>query len=220
MSPMPSLLIAVSVLLGADPETPPAPAPPPLLYELSINGETFTIEADQAVTLTSQEHEGVTYQVALRVAQVQRLPLNTVQLDYDRGFAVEDDQGAQVRTARLRHELGFRITLADMGGALTPEGNQKLLEALAANLQDQFREQKASEITASKPRKTKLGQADATTVKITYQDNEKIGHTCFVQVLAGEDFCCSAIIEMLDSDKEDALPLVERTLETLRKREK
>jgi hypothetical protein len=53
-------------------------------------------------------------------------------------------------------------------------------------------------------------------VVIRYRDGQDLGHTCLVYVLVGEKFAVSCVVEYLDRDSEDVLPLVKKTLDSFR----
>ncbi len=89
--------------------------PEPVLYDLVIDGESFTVEINRSLKVQSKKKPGVSYEIALRVAPSQRLLLNRLQFDYDRGYEVTDDVGKNVRTATLNHELGYTMVVSDVG---------------------------------------------------------------------------------------------------------
>ena len=98
----------LSVLLATLPLTgsrttwgAPRPGPPPTTYELMINGESFLVEANRQIKLQSKDKPGVSYQVAIRVAPVQRLKLNTLRFQYDQRFEVEDSRQPQRRSVNI-----------------------------------------------------------------------------------------------------------------------
>ena len=108
---------AVVVLVGLVRGAEPAPAQP-LRYDVSINGENFTVEAGQVTRVESTAHPGKKYQLAVQVAQIQHWKLNNVQFDYQLGSQVTDNHKLKGRTATLKHPLGFVAVLTDLGGAL------------------------------------------------------------------------------------------------------
>lgn len=194
------------------------PRPEPTLYELVINGESFTVEANRAHKLQSKKNPAVTYDVALRVAPVQRLALNRVHLDYDRGFAVADDANANVRTATLKHELGFTIVISDVGRGLEQAARRQVLDTLQKSMEKSFRDDKAENLKAAARHERKFLHADAEGVTIQYHDAAGTAHTCLLYVLAGKEFTATAIVQFQDADHEDILPLVKKTLDSVQPR--
>ena len=191
-------------------------AVPPSIYELIINGESFTVEANLAVKLQSKQKPGTSYQVALRVAPTQRLKLNSVQFQYDWLARVEDDRNPQQRSVRLTHELGYTMLITDLGGPLKPEGRDKTLKILAESVTKTYREMKPAELTVSKAHERKFAGAAGRGVAIRYRDKQELRHTCLVYVLTGPEFAASCIIQYLDDDFEEVKPLILDTLNSFR----
>ena len=188
----------------------------PLLYELVINGESFSIEANRTIKLESRKNPGLAYDVALRVAQVQRLVLNSLQIDYDRGFQVADDQGRTVRTATLRHELGFTLIASDLGRSYDAAGRQQALEALANSVQTSLRAEQAGEVKTTELPANQLPAATIHARRMRYTDKLGTARTSLIYILGDESFTAACIVQLLDTDAADVLPLVKTTLNSLR----
>ena len=212
----------LAFLAGFSIATAAEPRPEPTLFELVINGESFTVEANKSLKLQSKKNPKVTYEVALRVAQMQRLALNRIQLDYDRGYAVAEDANANananVRTATLKHELGYSIVLSDIGRGLDQTGRRQVLETLQKSMEKSFRDDKTENLKTAARHERKFEHADAEGVTIQYHDAEGKAHTCLVYVLAGKEFTATAIVQFQDADHEDVLPLVKKTLDSVQAR--
>jgi hypothetical protein len=190
----------------------------PVLYDLVINGEPFTIEANRTQKLQSKTRPGATYEVALRIAQIQRLALNSLQLDYDRGFHVTDDRGRTVRTATLRHELGFTMIVSDLGKSYDSQGRQTAFEALTASLHNTLKDDGAGAIKTSAPAAAELPPTTVSCQQIHYVDKSGSKRISRVYLLGNARFTASCIVQYLEEDAENALPLVKATLDTLRAR--
>ncbi len=188
---------------------------PPTSYELMINGESFQVEANRIVKLESKEKAGVVYEVALRVAPTQRVRMDTFQFDYDLPARLRDDRGQGQRTARLTHEMGFTMLLGDLGGAMDDEGRRQALDILIESVAETYREMKVEGLDVGKPHERKFGENSARGVVIRYKDAQQFGHTSLVYVLQGANFTASCVVQYLDHDSEDALPLVKRILESV-----
>jgi len=187
-----------------------------LTYELIINGESFLVEANRVLTLKSQQKPGVSYQVALRLAPIQRLKLNTMQFNYDRLFKVEDDRGLEQRTVRLSHELGFTVLITDLGAPLKPQQQDEALKLLIESVTGTFREMKAAKLEVTKPHTRQFGDASGRGVVVRCRDEQDFGRTCLIYVLAGEKFAGTCIAQYLDNDSDNVLPLVKKTLDSFR----
>jgi hypothetical protein len=192
--------------------------PLPRMYDLVINGEEFQVEANRSVTLESRNHPGTKYQVALRVAQVQRLPMNSLEVDYDLGFTVEDDEGRQVRTATLTHELGFSLQLADLGGPLPEADVDESLRNLAEVVREGLLADGAVDLESGRPFSQDLAGGTANGLTMTYGDADGFGRTCTVYLLRGPKYSATGIVRYMDADRDDVAPLIERTLGTVRAR--
>jgi hypothetical protein len=213
MSRLLFLAVALAGLAAQAAEPPQA-----TLYELVINGESFTVEANRSLKLQSKKNPALTYEVALRVAPVQRLALNRIHLDYDRGYEVADDANANVRTVTLKHELGYTLVVSDVGRALDQSGRRQVLETLQKSMEKSFRDDQAEGVKTAARHERKFQHADAEGVTIQYYDAAGKAHTCLVYVLAGKDFTASAIVQFQDADHENVLPLVKKTLDSVQAR--
>ena len=209
--------VAVAALLGT--ALGPAAhvtAVEPTLFELVINGETFTVEANRVQEVVSPEDPDRKYRVAVRVAPRQRLKLNAVQFDYDRLCEVQDDRGREQRTARLTHELGFSMLVTDLGASpLSEEGQRKAIRLLTESVVATFREQEAEDLEVGKPRPRRFGKASGLGATIHYRDAENLGRTCHVYVLDGPEFAVSCVVQYLDHDLEEVRDLIGLTLNSL-----
>jgi hypothetical protein len=210
-------LFAVFVLIAA---LAAESRPEPTLYDLVINGESFTVEANRSMKLESKKTPGVTYDVALRIAPVQRLVLNRIQLDYDRGAEVADGGGDSVRTVTLKHELGYTLVVSDVGGEMTAAARDQVRETLEKSMQRSFREAQSEDIKIAPRHERKFAHARGDGVTIQYHDAQGRARTCLIYVLAGQGFTASAIVQFADADHEDVLPLVKKTLDSVSPRGK
>ena len=210
-------LIGIPVLAcGAPVVGQPGQVVPPTVYELLIDGESFLVEANRAVKLQSKEQPGVSYQVALRVATTQRLRLNSVQFEYDWLNKVEDTGTRPQRSVRLTHELGFNMRIAELGGPLEPKAQDEALKILTETLVDTYKQMKVAKLTVGKPQERKFEGTAGRGVVIRYNDAQEFGHTSLVYVLAGQKFTVSCIVQYLDNDSDDVLPLIRKTLDSFR----
>jgi hypothetical protein len=202
-------IAAVATVVAADSR------PEPTLYELAINGESFTIEPNRSLKLHSKQKPGVVYDVALRVAQVQRIALNNLQLDYDRGYEISDDPAENVRTVTLKHELGFTVVVSDLGGPMDEPGRRQVLARLQKSMEQSFREDQTEHLKTAARHERRFTHAPAEGVTIQYHDARGRAHSCLIYVLAGKTFTASAIAQFQDADHQTVLPLVKKTLDSI-----
>jgi hypothetical protein len=211
------LLIVLSACYGV-PAAGQAPDPPLARYEISINGEHFTVDGDRVTKLKSSENPKTTYEVAVRLAQLQRWKLNNAQFDYDKGFSVSDDLKSPLRTATLKHGLGFVMTVSDLGAVMTAEAQDRNLTQLADRLVNSYHAAKATAVDVTEPQRKKLGSSDVSGVTIRYDDADGVGHITLCYFVTGEAFTCSSTVQCLEADRDDVMPLVRPTLESFRPR--
>ena len=194
----------------------PASTAPPVTYEVQINGESFPVEANRVVKVESKKNPGVSYNVAVRVAPTQQVRLNTIQFEYELPAKVEDSGKRENRSARLTHELGFSILFGDLGQPLDPQAQEATLKVLVDSVTAELREEKVTGIDVSVPHQRTFDGSNARGVTIRYRDAKDIGHVYLLYVLTGPKFAATCVAEYLDSDSEDVLPLVKKTLNSVR----
>ncbi len=202
--------VVLLVLVGS---APMVLAVEPSVFELVIDGETFTIEANRVIKLTSKQDPSRSYEVALRIAPTQRVKLNSVQFDYDRLCEVQDDRGRPQRTARLTHEMGFTMLISDLGDApLGAEVQQEAIQLLADSVAETLRQQKARDLVVGRPQPKQFRGTTGLGVTIHHRDSEDLGRTCYVYILNHPKFAVSCVVQFLDNDLDDIRELVGLTL--------
>jgi hypothetical protein len=191
-------------------------ASPPSLYEIQINGESFLVEANRQIKLESKAKPGVSYNVAVRIAPTQRVRLNAIQFDYDLPAKVEADNRGENRSARLTHELGFSVLLCDLGHPLDAKNQEEALKILLKSVTTTLRAAKTEGIEVSEPHQRSFDGSSARGATIRYRDAKDIGHVYLVYVLTGPNHAATCVAEYLENDSDDVLPLVKKTLDSVR----
>ncbi len=210
-------LAAVSVSWAHAQTAPPlaGEAEQNVVYELLINGESFLVEGNRVVTLRSEQDPDIEYEVAVRVALTQQYRMPTFRFAYEQPAAIEQDIDGGHHTVRLVHELGYNMLIHDLGGTLDEEAQKQALAILAESVADSFREMGAQSIEVGNPhRPRKFGENLGRGMTVRYRDDEDLGHTCLVYVVAGDGFSATCVIQYLDRDQADVLPRVQKTLES------
>jgi hypothetical protein len=211
-----ALLVVAAVAAQTCPARPESPATsPPMVYEVQINGESFLVEGNRFTKLESKEKPGVRYDVAVRVAPTQRVRLSTVQFDYDLPAKVELGGRSERRSARLIHELGFSLLIRDLGGPLDSKGQKESLENLLKSVTAALRDAKVEGLDVAEPHDRKFEGSTARGITIRYRDARGFGHIDLLYVLAGPGFAATTVVEFLENDSDDVLPLVKRTLDSI-----
>ncbi len=191
------------------------PGPAPERFEISINGENFTVDAGLPTRLQSKEHPGQSYQVAVRLAQLQHWKLNTVQFDYQLGFQVKDDRKLKGRTATLKHPLGFMAVITDLGGSLPADIKSSALEQLVEGMKKTLSESGIEQVKVSKPQRRKLGSNAVEAVTFSYLDSDGDGRMSAVYLITGDKFACSCLLQCDEDDREDAVDMVKATIASI-----
>lgn len=188
----------------------------PNTYELAIDGEVFELELGEVATVTSRENPDVKYRLSLRVAREQHLKLNTVQLIYERGCHVVDDDQPGARTITLANSAGYTMIVSDLGGAIDLGDRPKVLRLLVDNMVQSFRPQAEEEPTVSKVGRAAFAGMTGRFISIQYRDKEGFDRTCVVYLLVDDDHAVSCIVQYLDEDTAEIAPLVKQTLDSIR----
>lgn len=186
----------------------------PSRYEISINGENFTLESDRIVKLDSADKPGTTYEVAIRVAQYQPWQLKGVKFDYHNGFNPTEDPAMAGRSVSFKHDLGFVMDVRDFGGALPEESRDKTLQLLVDTMQKTLMGSGAVKVDISKPAIRTTGTTSVRGVTLRYEDRDSVGRNSFVYLVTGPTFSCSVVVQCLDTDRESVMPMVKSTLDS------
>lgn len=189
---------------------------PSATYEVQINGESFLVEGNRAVRLASKEKPGLSYDVAIRVSPTQRIRLNTIQLDYELPAKVEENGKRENRSLRLTHELGFSVLLTDLGQPLEPKAQEATLKMLVETVTGTLKDANATGIEIGEPHHRRFGGSAARGVTVRYRDAKELGHVYLMYLLTGTTFTASCVAEYLDQDSDDVLPLIKKTLDSVR----
>jgi len=205
---------ALATLQGAVVGEPSTDAPR-VCYELKINGESFQVEANRETTLESKKQPGVHYRVALRVAPTQPMQLNSIAFDYDLPAKVEVDK-RDPRTARIAHELGFSALLTDLGRPLDSREQQEMLKSLVASVTSTLGEMHAQGVLVAEPHERAFKGSSARGTTVRYRDAKGFEHVYLLYVLTGPKHAATCVVQYLDHDSDDALPLIKKILDSVR----
>ena len=196
-------------------------APPPervpsqgVIFELLINGESFLVEENRVVKVRSEKDPETEYQVAIRVAPTQKYRMPTLVFAYERPAVVERDTESGQNVVRLIHELGFTMLIHDLGGTLDEGARKQALGILTESVVGSFKEMEARDIQVGTAHSREFGENTGLGTMIRYTGEQNLGHACLVYVLAGKDFSATCVIQYLDGDQDDVLPLVRKTLDS------
>jgi len=188
---------------------------PPLVYELSINGESFFIEPERQVDLKSKQNPGTTYKVALRLAPHQRWVMNTIRFEYDGGFSIDDDNDLETRTATLKHAQGFSLVVMDFGEVLGANSRTKMLEKLTESITGSYRGAGATDLNIGKPVDRKYATSSGGEITVHYVDGRKKKMTSRIFVLAANNKTAGFVLSYPTQDEAQVAPLARVTLDSL-----
>ncbi len=187
-------------------------------YEIQINGETFLVDGNRQATLKSKEKPGITYNVAIRVAPMQRKRLKTLELQYDLPAKAEWIGSRQDPSLRISHELGFSLLIGDVGRGLTEKEQEDALKALEDSVIATIRESKARDVHITEPHRRVFAGSPALGKTIRFTDSKGLQRVCLLYVLAGPKHAATCVVEYLENDSEDVLPLIKKTLDSIHPR--
>ncbi len=212
------LVVAVVAIDGARRATAQAGGiVPPNTYEVQIDGESFLVDGNQPpVKVKSGLKKGTTYALAVRMAMTQKLRLNSVQLEYGMVATAYDNQGRDLRVARIVHDLGFSMEIRDFGQELGDKHEDELLKTLADDAVKRLKDNKAGAVTQSKTNTKKFGVSNGKWSKIGYTDAKGVARSCIIFVLSGEKYTVSAVAEYQDQYLEDVGPWMGNILASIR----
>lgn len=209
-----AIVVLAAIQIAAAEEVPKSP---PTTYELVINGETFVVEANRDLKLASKSKPGVTYDVAIRIAPVQRFRMKDLRFDYDFGSRLEDNRQTERRSVKVSHELGFSTLITDLGGAMEASSRDTALKMLTESVLGVYRKNglKDADTEVARLADAQFRGAEGRGVRIRHRDAEGIWHVTLIYLLVGKTFTGSCITQFLESDSETVLPLVKRTLDSI-----
>jgi hypothetical protein len=210
------LMVAAMTAQGGPPQPESSAASLPTVYEVQINGESFLVEANRQTQLESISKPGVRYEVAVRIAPTQPVRLNTLQFEYDLPAKIDVDSRRENRSARLIHELGFSLLVNDLGRPLDPKGQKETLENLLKSVTSTLSDAKSRDINVTEPHKRKFDRSAARGITVRYRDPKGTAHVCLLYVLTGPTYSATCVAEFLDDDSEEVLPLIKKTLDSVR----
>ena len=210
------LLVVIALPFGWVAGAEPGSSSPPLSFELMINGESFLVDAGRQHRLQSRQSPGVTYEVAVRIAMTQPVKLGTLRLEYQWPAQVEVDRRKQQQSVRIRHELGYTLLISDLGRPVETGAEDEALKIVWESVVESFRESGIDEIEVGPPHSHPFPAAAGRGVVIRYRGRQGFGQTCLVYLLTGENFAASCVVQYFDTQAENVLPQVRKTLNSIR----
>ncbi len=214
------LCAAVTLLttwtVRAEPVGSPGSDAPPLTYDLMINGENFTVQANRRATLKSQKKPGVTYEVAVQIALQQHIRLSRLEFDYEWPASVQETRGVTQRTVRIRHELGFTVLVTDLGPAVDSKAQEETLKIAANSVSESLKESGMKNMEVAASRDWKFANSAGRGIRLHYEDNQATPQTAMLFVLSAPNFTASCLVQYFDANADNVLPLVKRILDSLR----
>ena len=208
-------LFASGTACAAPPDTPGSDTPP-LTYDLMINGETFSVEANRQAKLKSQSKPGVTYDVAIQIAMEQHIRLDRLRFSYDWPATVQESRRRGQRTVRIRHELGFTVIVTDLGPAMDAKSQEEVLKIMTESMAESLRESGVKKLETAPPREWKFAHSSGRGVQFRYEDQQGTPQTSLALVLGAPNFAASCIVQYFDANAENALPRVRKIVDSIR----
>ena len=94
------------------------------------------------------------------------------------------------------------------------------MKILLGSVKETLRDMKEDKIDISEPHQRKFADSSALGATVRYRNAHDIGHVCLAYVLTGPTFGATCVVQYLDDDGDDVLPLIKKTLDSIQAREK
>jgi len=205
-----SILVAVGFLAsgmvwGAEPQKPP------LVYELTIEGQTYELSDSGQFELNL---DGKTYRISVRVKPIQHYSTSALEFDYDKSLSLRDDQSKEDRTINLVHGSSASIVVTERGEA-NADGPKPTLTRLAGHMENRFKGGVCKDFQKSPETPAQFRGAKGFTVTLTYKDEDNDLQTCKIYALESKNQRFSVIVQYGSEEKDTAEPMARLTLDSI-----
>jgi len=155
-------------------------------YEVQINGESFLVEANRQVKLESKAKPGVSLHCRdsgrPHTTRSAETPSSST---YDLPAKVESGVRGENRSCGVTHELGFSVSLSDLGRTLDSNLKKKAFGNPRKIGRDDVARQESAGARHQRTPRAKLQWIARTRETIRYRDAKGLEHVCLAYVLAG-----------------------------------
>jgi hypothetical protein len=201
-------LIGLFAATGAGGE---ARQPPPLVYELTIDGRTFEVKDSTPVEITVQ---GRSVETAIRIKPIQHYAIDGLEFDYDKSLALQDDFDKQGRTVNLTHGSTVSIVVTDFGPS-GADGPRTTLADIAAEMENRIKRGVCKDLRKTFAVPASFKRARGYTTTLTYKDEDDDEQVCRMVALDSRGRRFTVIVQYDSTEKELSESLAKITLESI-----
>jgi hypothetical protein len=187
------------------------PPKPGLVYELTIDGQTYEVSDSAQTELTL---DGKTVRVTVRTKPIQHYATNVLEFDYDKSLSLRDDQDKVERTVNLVHGSSASIVVMQLGET-SADGLKPALAARAQHMESRFKRGVAKDLQKSAESPVEFKGAKGYTLTITYKDEDDDQQTCKIYALESKNQRFAVIVQCGSEEKAVAEGLGKITLESI-----
>lgn len=184
---------------------------PLLVYELTIDGQTFEVKDSTPVEITVQRKRVA---AAIRIKPIQHYAIDGLEFDYGKSLALHDDFDKQGRTVNLTHGSATSIVITDFG-ASSADGPRAALADVAGEMENRIKRGVCKELrkTFAVPASFKLARGYTTT--LTYKDEDDDEQVCRMYALDSTGRRFTVIVQYDSTEKELSESLAKITLDSI-----
>jgi len=205
------LFLVVFFGLGAGVLAAAEPQAPPLVYELTVDGQTVDLKESEAVEIAVG---GKSVRATVRLKPIQHYATEAVEFDYDKSLSLRDDFQKENRAVTLVHGSGASLVITEFGEA-GPEGPKPLLARLAEQMETRFKRGVCKDLKKSFDEPVQLRRASGFATTLTYTDEDDDAQTCRIYALDSKRKRFSVVVQFVAEDKDTAEPLARITLSSI-----
>jgi hypothetical protein len=204
----------VVALLGSGVVWAAEPSKPTLVYELTIDGQTYEIADSTQGELTL---DGKTLRIMVRIKPIQHYATNVVEFDYDKSLSLRDDQDKEGRTINLVHGSSASIVITQLGEIkeANADGAKPTLGHLAQRMETRFKRGVCKDLQKSEEAPVEFKGAKGFTLTLTYKDEDDDLQTCKIYSLESKNQRLSVIVQYGTEEKNLAETVSKITLESI-----
>jgi hypothetical protein len=198
-------LLASSVAWGAEPQKPS------LVYELTVEGQTYELSDSGQFELSL---DGKNYRISVRVKPIQHYSTGVLEFDYDKSLSLRDDLDKDARTVNLVHGSSASIVITDRG-EITADGPKPTVAQLATTMEARFKRGVAKDLEKSPEAPADFKGAKGNTITLTYKDEDDDLQTCKIYAMESKNRRFSVFVQYGSEEKNTAEPMARITLDSI-----
>jgi hypothetical protein len=184
---------------------------PLLVYELTIDGQTFEITDSGPADVTIH---GKSVQVSVRIKPIQHYATEAIEFDYDSSLSLRDDFDKEGRTITLVHGSTASIVVTELGEA-NADGSKPALGHLVERMETRFKRGICKDLEKSSETPARFKGAKGSTATLTYKDEDDEQQTCRIYALESKSRRFSLIVQYGSTEKDTAESLAKISLDSI-----